>query len=66
MRDSRPATGGGAGGESTRGPPSTYLERMDPRVEFLLRTLRLERQPEGGRYREWYRAPDLVTSADGI
>ena len=38
---------------------------MDPRVEFLVRTLRLERHPEGGRYREWYRAPDLVTSPDG-
>ena len=38
---------------------------MDPRVEFLVRALRLERHPEGGRYREWYRAPDLVTSPDG-
>jgi len=42
------------------------LGRMDSRVEHLVRTLQLERHPEGGRYREWHRAPDLVTGPDGV
>ena len=41
------------------------LGAMDPLIEQLVRTLGLERHPEGGLYREWYRCPDMVTSPDG-
>jgi len=42
------------------------LGRVNPRVERLVRSLQLERHPEGGRYHEWYRASDTVTGSDGM
>ena len=38
---------------------------MDPRAAHLIRTLELERHPEGGYYREIWRSPLTVEPADG-
>jgi uncharacterized protein len=59
VKKSPQLTRGASGGSGIKDPA------LDPRVAELIRTLDLEPHPEGGYYREIWRAPLAVEPADG-